>query len=427
MDDEAPPLPPPQATRAAPIRVLIADESPRITSNVSARLRGEAGIQVCAVAHDGEQAIQAALNTRPDVAVIDAALPGMDGPQTTEMLTQYLPRTGVIMVSLEAENEAYRRAMLAGAREFLQKPFTGDDLVAAIRRVHAFELRKGGPASPEIEPAAEPVRRGEVFTVIAGKGGVGKSTIAANCAVALARRHRVALLDCSLQFGDIAAVLNVRAERSIADLSASNAVADPEVIQQAMADGPGGIRFLAAPASPELADYVTTQHLTALVEELRRSFDCIVIDTASHLGEIVLGAVEMADRVLLVTDLSVTSVKNANMFRAVLDVLKVDASRYVLVINHREGAGEMETAHAEGFLSMTAAVEIPYAPAVIPTSVSRGVPFVVSHPQSQAAIKMEELARTLTNVPAGAAPAPAVRESGEGGRKRSRRLLGLGR
>ncbi len=126
------------------IRVLIADESRQVTDNISRRLALEDDLEVCGTASDGESAVQEALWLKPDIAVVDAGLPGMDGGQTTEMLVQALPGTGVIMMSMEAENDAYRLAMLAGAREFLQKPFKGDDLVAAVRRVHAFEQRRGG-------------------------------------------------------------------------------------------------------------------------------------------------------------------------------------------------------------------------------------------------------------------------------------------
>jgi pilus assembly protein CpaE len=417
-------VPGPEASAGHPIRVLLADESTRITDNVSRRLGRETDIEVCAVVRDGDAAIQEALRTRPDVAVIDAALPGMDGPQTTEMLTQYLPRTGVIMLSLSAENEAYRRAMLAGAREFLQKPFTGDEMVAAIRRVYAFERRKAAPAGEG--PASEPVHRGLVFTVFAGKGGVGKTTIAANLGVAMAGRMRVAVVDCSLQFGDIGPLLNVAPTRTIADLAAGNAVADSEVVQQVLTEGPGGVRVLTAPPSPELADYVTPQHLRALVEELRRSFDAVVIDTASHLGEVVLDAVETADHVLLVTDLSVTSVKNTKLARSVMDVLKLDPDRCLLVVNHREAAGEMERAQAEAFLDLRAAIELPYDPGLVGTSVSQGVPFVLSHPQSPISQRVTELARSLAAGREAAAPVPAAGPT-ETTRRRPRRMLGLGR
>ncbi len=403
------------------IRVLIADESSRITGNLVRRLGLEPDMEVAAVVHDGDNAVQEALRTRPDVAVVDAGLPGLDGSQTTEMLSQYLPGTGVIMLSLNAENEAYRRAMLAGAREFLQKPFTGDELVAAIRRVRSLELRK--TATPNKEAPAE--RSGKVFTVFAGKGGVGKTVVAVNLAVSLAQHSKVVVLDCSLQFGDVAALLNVTPERTIADLAAGNAVADSEVIQQVLAPGPGGVRVLAAPASPELADYVTTQHLSALVEELRRSFDCIVIDTASHLGEIGLDAVELADRVLLVTDLSVTSVKNAKLARSVMEVLKVEPERFVLVLNHREASGEMDRAHAEQFIDLHAAAEIPYDAAVVAVSVSRGVPFVLSSPDSAPATRIEELAGLLSSGLETTTGAESAAPAGRG--RKSRRLLGLGR
>ncbi len=416
--------PPPTGPPGPVIRVLIADESERITENVMRRLGAETDIEVCAIARDGDATVQEALRTRPDVVVIDAGLPGMDGPQTTEMLTQYLPRTAVIMLSLDAENEAYRRAMLAGAREFLQKPFTGDDLVSAIRRVHAFELRKAAP--PTTVEREKPPNRGTVLTVFAGKGGVGKSVIATNLAVALAREHRTVLLDCSLQFGDVAALLNLSAAHTIADLAAGDAVADSDMVQGVLDTGPGGLRVLAAPTSPELADYVTTPHLRALVEELRRTFDFVVIDTASHLSEIGLDAVEMADRVLLVTDLTVTSVKNAKLVRSVMEVLKVPEDRFLLVLNHREGSGEMERSHAEHFLGLLAAVELPYEPAVVAVSVSRGAPFVLTHPRSVAAARIDELARSVAPAaePGAGAPPPPGPEPEP---PRSRRRLGLRR
>jgi len=407
------------------IRVLIADDSARITDNVSRRLSQESDLEVCAVARDGDTALQEALRTRPDVAVVDAGLPGMDGIQTTEMLVQYLPRTGVILLSMEAENEAFRRAMLAGAREFLQKPFSGDDLVAAIRRVHAFEMRKVAPPASTAS-AVEPAANGKLFTVVAAKGGVGKSTLAANCAVALARSHRVALLDCSLQFGDIGILLDVSAERSISDLAANNAVADHDVIEEVMVEGPAGVRVLAAPSSPELADYVTTQHLRALIDQLRRSFDCVVVDTSSHLSEITLDLVEMADKVLLVTDLSATAVKNARLLQSVMGVLKVDPDRFGLVINHREGAGELDRGYVEDVLKTRAIAEIPYDPSVVATSIGRGVPFVLAQPQSQVAVRVIQLAEMLAPSPTARAPAVAPPAPPEP-EPRKRRRLGLRR
>ena len=412
------------------IRVLLADESARIIENLRKRLGQEEDLTVCAVAGDGDTALQEALRTQPNVAVVDAGLPGMDGIQTTEMLVQYLPNTGVILLSMEAENEAFRRAMLAGAREFLQKPFSGDELVSAIRRVHAYGQRKGTPAASaaaEASADAVPSGGGKLFTVVGAKGGVGKSAIAANLAVSLSRTCRVALLDCSLQFGDIGILLNITAERTIADLAANNAVADHDVVEEVMVDGPGGVRVLAAPISPELADYVTTQHLRALIEQLRRTYDCIVVDTATHLSEISLDLVEMADKVLVITDLSTTGVKNARLLQAVMGVLKVDPARFVLVVNHRDGAGELERSYVENVLKTAATAEIPYDPNVVATSIARGVPFVLSQPQSQAAVRIARLAGLLAPAEPGRAHPEADSATLDPAGPKRRRRLGMGR
>ena len=393
------------------IRVLVADESQRITDNVVQRLAREEDLMVCGTAKDGEYAVQEALRLQPDIALIDAGLPGLDGIQTTEMLAQHLPQTGVILMSMEGENEAYRHAMLAGAREFLQKPFKGDDLVAAIRRVHGLYQQRqnsaggstttattSGGVTTQTSHESPPPPTGRIFTVLAGKGGVGKSVIAANLAVMLAQAHRgrVALVDLSLQFGDIAALLNLPIERTIADLAANDAVADREVIQQVLIDGPCGVRVLLAPISPELADYVTTQHLRALMDELRRSFDHIVVDAPAFLNEITLDAIEMADEIVVLSDLSVTAVKNSRLILSVMDVLKIESHAIHVIANHHRGNGAaLDRANAEQHLKRSIELEIPYDPVVVNTSISLGVPFVVDQPTAPVTTAIGHLAALL--------------------------------
>jgi DNA-binding NarL/FixJ family response regulator len=98
------------------IRVLVADGSERIRANLLRRLAAEEDITVCGTADDGEQALQEALHLVPDIAILDAGLTGLDGVQATEMLAEYAPQAGVILMSMESGSELFRRAMLAGAR-----------------------------------------------------------------------------------------------------------------------------------------------------------------------------------------------------------------------------------------------------------------------------------------------------------------------
>jgi pilus assembly protein CpaE len=415
------------------IRVLIADGSERIRANLIRRLAAEEDITVCGTASDGEKALQEALHLVPDIAVLDAGLTGLDGVQATEMLAEYAPQAGVILMSMESGSELFRRAMLAGAREVLQKPFAGDDLVAAIHRVHAFQARKraaqavrqperGGPAAPD----GARRRDGRMITIVSGKGGVGKSIIATNLALVLNRPHpgSVVLVDLSLQFGDIAALLAMTPDGSIAEFAASDAgMTDRHVIQQALSLGPQGLTVLAAPPSPELADYVTTAHLRSLVAELRSTFELVVADTTSQLSEITLEALENSDHIVLVTDFSVTSVKNTRLIMSVIGVLQVDPERIVVVANHRDAvlAGGMDRARIEDFLRHPVAAEIPHDAIAIGGSVSSGVPVVIGGHSSPVTAAFERLASALTG---DAEPASTAEQPGK---KRSRRRLGFAR
>jgi pilus assembly protein CpaE len=411
------------------IRVLVADGSERIRANLQRRLAAEEDITVCGTALDGEQALQESLHLVPDIVVLDAGLAGLDGVQTTEMLAEYAPQAGVILMSMESGSELFRRAMLAGAREVLQKPFTGDDLVAAIHRVYAFQARKRAAQSVRLPaggapPAGDGVRRraGRMITIVSGKGGVGKSIIATNLALILNRPNpgSVVLVDLSLQFGDIAALLAMTPEGTIAEFAASDAsIGDRQVIQQALSLGPQGLTVLAAPPSPELADYVTTAHLRSLIAELRAGYELVIADTTSQLSEITLEALENSDHIVLVTDFSVTSVKNTRMIMSVIGVLQVDPERILVVANHRDAplAGGMDRARIEDFLRHAIAAEIPHDAAAIGASVSLGVPVVISGHSTPATAAFERLAAAVMG---NAAPAEA-----EPAKKRSRRRLGF--
>jgi pilus assembly protein CpaE len=426
------------------IRVLIADESRQVTDNISRRLALEDDIEVCGTADDGESAVQQALWLKPDIAIVDSGLPGMDGGQTTVMLRQALPATGVIMISMEAENEAYRRAMVAGAREFLQKPFKGDDVVAAVRRVHAYNQRRAASAAVGQSPVSEPATstgearapavvprvhtRGIVTAVISGKGGVGKTVMAINLAAALGETHaeRVVVVDLSLQYGDVGAALNLPTQYSISDLLDGNATADIDSVRQALASGPGEIRVLLAPTSPDLAGYVTIAHLDSLIETLRGGFDHVIIDTPTYLSEVSLHAIELADHVIMVTDLSVTGVKNARLTRGVLETLGVDPSKVLVVANHREGAGELDRRGAETFLGAHISVEIPFAPDIVATSVNKGVPFVISSPTAAPTVAFGAIVAAIDPVSEdGSDNTPDVKSTDK--KKKPRRKLSFAR
>src|SRR4029077_2771630 len=156
----------------------------------------------------GSESLAMAGKMLPDVVLMDINMPDMDGIAATEKLSAEVPAAAVVMMSVQGEADYLRRSMLAGAREFLVKPFSSDELTASIRQVWTRERDK---ISRMVLPVAAPPpttasgAAGVVVAVFSPKGGVGRTTVAVNLAVAAASLggKRVALMDGSFQFGDV--------------------------------------------------------------------------------------------------------------------------------------------------------------------------------------------------------------------------------
>src|SRR5438309_6208247 len=237
-----------------PIKVLIVDDITSTLDNLQKLLSFEPDIQVMATAVNGKEGIEQAKKLAPDLGLMDVNMPIIDGIQATETLAQEVPGSPVIIMSVQGERDYLRRAMQSGAREFLIKPFSGDELIASIRRVYQLEQKKesflaktaaGTEKAPAPPTDGETPRRGEhgqVFFFYSGKGGVGKSLAAANLAVSMANATtgKAALVDLDLQFGDIGVLLNLNHSQGITDLIENIDHMDPDFIRELMVDGPFG-------------------------------------------------------------------------------------------------------------------------------------------------------------------------------------------
>lgn len=407
------------------IRILIVDDIPSTLENLQKLLNFEDDIEVCGTAGDGRRAIEEARRLQPDIVLMDVNMPQLDGIQATELMAQEVPGSPVIIMSVQGERDYIRRAMQAGAREYLIKPFSGDELIASIRRVHQLEQKKGtflakAAAAPVAEAAgvATP-RRGEVFLVFSGKGGVGKSIVACNLAIALGMETgaRVALVDLDLQFGDIGVLLNLDHARSITDLADPSASGDAEYIEEVLARGPEGVKVLLAPISPELADLVTADHLRSVMQELQRGYDFIVVDTASHLAELNLEAIELATRVIVVTALNIPAIKDTKLTLKVLESLNVAHDRILLTLNRADAHSEFNKEAVENNLRFPIALQIPHDPRTVSTSVNRGAPFVSGNPEAEISRSIRELVSLLVPLEP---QSTATAATGMAERKRSR-------
>jgi pilus assembly protein CpaE len=187
-----------------------------------------------------------------------------------------------------------------------------------------------------------------------------------------------------------------------------------------LATGPSGVRVLLAPISPELADLVTADHVRAVIAELRRTFDYVIVDSASHLTEFNLEVIELAQRVLVVTALTIPAIKDAKLTLKVLESLSVDAETIMLVVNRVDGYADFNQESIEQSLRSPVAVQIPHDPRVIGDAITRGLPFVTAHPEAEVSRALRELVARI--VPERAMATAAAPEAGD--RKRRKGIFG---
>src|SRR3990170_5799571 len=386
------------------IKVLIVDDIPETRDHLSRLLGLEREIDVAGTASSGEEAIQIAMEMRPDVIVMDINMPGMDGVAASEIISQRLPNSPVIMMSVQGEAEHLKRAMLAGAREFLVKPFSADEFATSIKRVYERELVRReqmqatrDAAGPATSKASDSSEDHQVIAVFSPKGGVGRTTLATNLALAIKREtnQRVALLDANLQFGDVGVLLNLNPKNKSMLDAVEGGEPDKDILESVMIDHSTGIRVLLAPPSPEGADLVTPAYLRKMVEFLRESHDWVIVDVPAGLNDHSLGMLDAADQILVVAALEITTIKNVRLFLEVADQLDYERSKLRLVINRSDASQGIRIGDVEASIRRPIDGSIVSDGRLAVLAVNRGVPFVVSHPEAALSRDIAKLARTI--------------------------------
>ncbi|MBI2323883.1 MAG: response regulator [Chloroflexi bacterium] len=403
---------------AEKIRILIVDDIADTRDNLAKLLGFEADLQVVGSAGSGQEAIALAKEQNPDVILMDINMPDMDGITATEIISNTVPGSPIIMMSVQGEQDYLRRSMLAGAREFLVKPFSADELVNAIRHVHELEKVKraryaqAAPAGGGPFAAAGPgeAEKGKVVTLFSPKGGVGRTTIATNLAVALhqATGKPVALVDGSLPFGDIGVILNMNPKaKTVADLVGSFESADAEVLESVLVSHSSGIKVLLAPPTPESAELITGANMKHVLDTLRERYAYIVVDTWPSFQEVVLTMMDTADVVLTPMTLEITSMKNVRVFLEITEKLGYGEDKVQLIANRNDSSGGIKATDIEAGLGRKIPHTIISDGRTLVLAVNRGVPFVISHKDSQVSKDVFTLAGKLSGSEA-AQPAAAA-------------------
>ncbi len=381
--------------------VLIVDQDPDSRFDMK-RLVKECHLDIGGEVAFGTEAVAMAVERKPDVILVAVNQPIERPLQTLSSLAAALPETPIIVYSRSRDIETAKQSMLAGARNFLPVPARAEDVRRTIVETLAAEERLKLPKSATgiVGPEATTI------TVFSAKGGVGKSTIAVNLAVALARRgHETVLVDADVSFGDAGDLLDLKPDLTIAELTAPSADLGPEGPLSRLTRHESGLCVIAAPRQPLAWREISGDRFRRVVEELQRRFDMVIIDCSCQLNDVTMAALQEASFVLWVTTPEYTAVKDSIQAFTALRQLGFPLERIRIALNHVSPDSDVRPQAIAEAMGQALFWSVPYD-RMLRRSTMVGKPIVLEQPDTAAATSLVELAAVVSGV---GAPPPRRR------------------
>jgi pilus assembly protein CpaE len=370
------------------IRILIVDDNPETRENIRKLLQFESDVEVVGAARSGVEGLDLAGETQPDVILMDINMPDMDGIQATEAIRKKIPFTQIVILSVQNDPKYMQRAMMAGARAFLSKPPTVDELISTIHQVGKMAAEEKAKIAlvQKLQSGSggkfgAALTHGKVITVYGPKGGVGTTTIATNLAVALqGPESKVVIVDGNLQYGDVAVFHNEQPRNTILDLTPRASELDTDIIDEVLIlHEKSGVHILAAPPRPEMAEQVNPEQFIHVIKFLKTIYNYIVIDTETHLTETVISALDASDVIVLVVTQEIPAIKNAKSFLTLIDQFQIGRARVICIMNKNDKRISLLPERVGESLKQEVVAVIPLEEKIVVNSVNSGVPFMVDN------------------------------------------------
>ena len=386
--------------------VVVVDDTDESREMILRMLQFDSNIEVIGTAKTGIEAIEVAQKLKPDVMIMDINMPDMDGITATETIRKKVPFVQVVILSVQSDANYMRRAMLAGARDFLTKPPLIDELTSAIRRAGAMAQEERsktaltfGSTGPLQSTASgfNSTTSGKIIVIYSPKGGCGTTTITTNLAVSLKESgNKVSIVDSNLMFGDVAVFFNEHGKNNALDLIDRVDDLDTEIISDVMVKNKAtGIDILAAPNQSQFVDVGIGESFSKILEFLRGMYDFILVDTTSYLTEVVQSCLDVADYIVLVTIQDIPAIKNTNQFLSLADASGIGRDRIIFVMNRYDRRISISPERIGESLKQPIIGSIPYEDRAISYSVNRGIPFMIDNKGIPAAKAISALAEYI--------------------------------
>lgn len=364
-----------------------------------------AGVVVAGMTRDGMEAVQMAVQYRPDVAILTEDLATIDGYEAASLIRAVAPAVKTIMLVEHETPEVLRRAMRVGIRECVPRKAPPEQVLATTEELHALDAVKD---RPEYQSALDPERFPRIIAVTGAKGGIGKTSTTVNLAVELARAKRgdTCLVDLYTQFGDVGTALNVKTPQTLVDLVSLREL-DADVLEAATAVHSSGLHVLLGASTPQALDALPLNHLERIFGTLRQRYRYIVVDVPNFLHAGTIRVLESAHRLLLLCNLmDVTAVTDTRRWIDAIASSVAPLERIRLVLTRVVQDGHLDLESVEKILGMKVYAQVPNDYKVVSMCANKGTPFVLEAPNSAVSQAVRKLAQSIMEDNNGVSPEP---------------------
>jgi len=377
---------------------VILSDSASGSARIRRALRPSTDVNVVDTVSLGPETLTSLRSLEPDVVIVDGAWGSKADVEFIRSVVAVLPTSLIMLVAPDEDMEYVQQALLAGARGFVTQSSAESSLVEALDRMLQLEtFRRPRQVEDEQGRVVADSKEGRLISVLSAKGGVGCTAIAVNLAIALRRQtgEAVCLFDCDLHFGNVAVLLNLWPQATLAELLPYTDDLTPELVEDVMLTHPSGVRVLLPPTTFEEAEKVGSSLVTRVVEILKQRQKFVIVDVGARLNSSTLAILDSSFRIVLVTTPEVPALHNLRRMLQLTEDLGYQREKIVILGNRFSADWGIQTTHIAETLGYPVSVTLPSDGRLVTQAANRGIPFVIDAPRSAPARAVSKLAELI--------------------------------
>lgn len=340
--------------------------------------------EVVGEVNNGESVLKMIPVCKPDIVLMDINMPILNGLEATEKIADKYPMIGVIIMSVQGENEYLKNAMYAGAKGYIVKPINPDELVETVNGTYNKLKERHA-----MLPVNDEIKEGKTISYFSFKGGVGKSVLALNTAIELSvdLKKKVLLVDLDLYFGELALLTNKQSEKTIMDVVDDEALEIYDDLLNYFHEYNEQLHILYSPLTPEKAEYINKDTLQRLYDTVKTKYDVIIFDTGVNVSDVTLYALDISEQIYLVSSMELPAIKNTKIGLGVMKSLNYNEDKVKILINKGTEKYGITKKDVEGVFGRKIFAYIPEDIKIVRDSVNSGLPFTENSKLKRSKIK----------------------------------------